>query len=788
MKKIKKSKPIKNINTEKLIFLKNSLSEEEYYNLIQNLANEHSNSYKKIDDIVKSIRNLVTKGNSLKMLHQSYFMYLIGQLGIVSEYQSGFENNVSLRMIDYVQSIIVSSEPQRQDEKNDAQTDLEENQIWEEIFSQVSDLYSNLSDYHIYKSAYLKVNDQDYDPEYDALYVQAQELRTNVRGQRYSAYEIPHLRDLLNPHEDIFNELFNITVEEFLTGISKLQHSLMQGVNDGKKEMELLLQKTVSVGALNFEEPELESIRDSVFGKLFGYDLFDVKKVTGLPNALLRELSWAPGEESSFFEDGEYAGWPLRRMPIEIRPFIFLDNKYYCFDAYSLFENLYRIIQRLLFRLKADYKDTWNEKQKKVSEELPFVLFNKLLNKPEIHKSVYYQSKVGKKLQWCENDGIIIYDDHIIIIEVKAGSFTYTSPATDFPAYINSIKTLVKSPHDQATRFIDYILSEDVVTIYDEEHKPIRELKKNNFRQITICCVTLENFTSFSSRINQLNALGIKFNELPVWSLSIDDLRVYTDYFESPLLFTHFLEKRIKASKSDELELFDELDHLGMYIKHNDYSRLAGENKEVKIMWQGYREDLDKYFVKLIFDEQLPSKPKQELPQKIQEVIGWLDLNDIFGKSKIVSSLLNLDEKTRWAVEENITKVLERQNEINKTLPLSIFGEARITFICKQIEVESYSDEYSRDYVLATLLKANDEVRLGLYLSYSSDGKLDDVEYEYLTKEDIPQERKVEIERLADILAERRIISYKNQTGKKKIGRNDLCPCGSGRKYKRCCI
>jgi preprotein translocase subunit SecA len=24
--------------------------------------------------------------------------------------------------------------------------------------------------------------------------------------------------------------------------------------------------------------------------------------------------------------------------------------------------------------------------------------------------------------------------------------------------------------------------------------------------------------------------------------------------------------------------------------------------------------------------------------------------------------------------------------------------------------------------------------------------------------------------------------------GKKKVGRNDPCPCGSGKKYKRCCL
>jgi len=28
----------------------------------------------------------------------------------------------------------------------------------------------------------------------------------------------------------------------------------------------------------------------------------------------------------------------------------------------------------------------------------------------------------------------------------------------------------------------------------------------------------------------------------------------------------------------------------------------------------------------------------------------------------------------------------------------------------------------------------------------------------------------------------------KHSVGVKKIGRNDSCPCGSGKKYKKCCI
>ena len=30
-------------------------------------------------------------------------------------------------------------------------------------------------------------------------------------------------------------------------------------------------------------------------------------------------------------------------------------------------------------------------------------------------------------------------------------------------------------------------------------------------------------------------------------------------------------------------------------------------------------------------------------------------------------------------------------------------------------------------------------------------------------------------------------VSSRENVGKKKVGRNDPCPCGSGKKYKKCC-
>lgn len=444
----------------------------------------------------------------------------------------------------------------------------------------------------------------------------------------------------------------------------------------------------------------------------------------------------------------------------------------------------------MIFRLKPDYKSEWNEKQKHVSEQLPFVLFNKLLPESESHNSIYYQSKTGnnEKKQWCECDGFLIFDDHLIVIEVKGGSFTYTHPSTDFGAFIKSIENLAKKPHEQASRFIDTLKTEGKITVCNEEHVPIKELNFADYRHITSCSVTIDNFNEFAARIDKLSAIGIELGDIPSWNISLDELRVYADYFKTPSMFLHFLEQRINASRSKDLELIDELDHLGLYIEHNLYTQTT-ESRSGKIaLWHGYREELDNYFSMLVFpDIEPPKKPQQEIPQRIQEIIDILDKQKKSGFTKVVSTLLNLSGDTREDIDNKMNILIRRQQEVKRIMPLSIFGEAKVTFICNQDGISRFKEDEAKEYVLATMLKPKDEIRLALYLDYNTKGNLFDVNFDYLSMDDIPPERASEFDELAEKYAQQRILSYKRQNGVKKIGRNNTCPCGSGKKYKMCC-
>lgn len=787
----------------KFLSLRNFMNENQHQEFMRRAAERYPDVCKDINDRVRNIRELIKTFDPLRLLQCGFFNYFQAFRENKSTVKTDLDVSMAMRMIDYVQSIIASTPLA---EKRETDFDQEK---WDKLALEIKKLYSELNlTYHIYHTARLKSTTQSYDAEYDRYYVKAQVHWTNVRGNRYMFYNIPHLRDLLTPHNDIFEELFNITIDEFIKGIEQIQYSLSEGLPDVTKEFDRFREVTTNaIGEILPEDidtteslPELmrkvvkhnnwQEWQDSILGRFFQFDLFDVKKITKFPDNLLKELSWASGQNEDFFTPEEFAGWPLRVLPIQVRPFLCVDGRYYCFELLNLMDNLYRIMQRTIIRLHPAYKEIWNERQKKISEDLPFKLLNRLLPRAKIYRSVHHRWVTGKseELNWCETDGVIVFDDHLIIVEVKAGAFTHSPPATDFPAYMNSIRDLVLKPATQAKRFIEYLHSKEDIVIYNDAHEVITTLRRDQFRHITACTVTLDQFTTLAAQAEYLQPIGADLSGFPIWPISIDDLRVYADILDSPLIFAHFLEERQRAFKSPALRASDELDHLCLYLKHNRYVSYAEDYyEEEPPRWLGYREDLDKYFHHLRSSPYKAIKPAQELSPRLAEIIKILEVQEKPGRCNVASYLLDMDGDTRKEFDMNIDKVLDRQKEKRHIIPLSFLGGTKLTVFCEQSGVASRDMIWKRDYVLATLLRSNDEERILLNIYLDENNKMTDADFEFLSPKHIPDSRLAEIEKRSEKQRRNFLQTYIRTNAKKTVGRNEICPCGSGKKYKKCC-
>lgn len=450
-------------------------------------------------------------------------------------------------------------------------------------------------------------------------------------------------------------------------------------------------------------------------------------------------------------------------------------------------------MQRIILRQKPDYAETWKTTQQALSEELPLKYLQKILPGATVLRSVYYQYPPTKSedKNWCEADGLLIYDDHLFIIEARGGAFTYTSPATDFPAFIASLKNLVLKPATQGKRFLDYLSTAAAAPIFDKDHKQIGELRKASFRNISICPVTLDPFTEMAAQVQHLRKIGVDVGSHPIWATSVDDLRVYADVFENPLQFLHYVEQRCAAFKSDIIQADDELDHLGLYLEHNHYSTYAAEMKgksDAHINFTGYRINIDKFFVERLHDPKCPCPLKQEAPVRLVEIVDWLAKCSKAGRSKVAGYLLDLCGDERNRLTGCIESELKAQPTRGRPLAYSAAGGNMIgyTVFCYTDTWAPRKEDIALSHTKQAMVLAQQRNRLLLELNYTDQGGLHDVHWTWIDEAEISAEEMAALKVQAEQLRQRRLKKGKEIRG--KSGRNDPCPCGSGKKYKKCCL
>jgi hypothetical protein len=757
----------------------------------------------KTDALVLEIADLVSSLRPEKLLHRAWWEIAIANL--LLDHKERADDVVAQRMLDYAQSIIASVPP-RPEQREDVSE-----QEWSNLREKVEALFRVLLlEYQICRTAASKLAGAEFDKEMQEFRFRAEAVWCTVRGTRFQVHQTAYLRDMFLPFSALLQESFGISAEEFVAEIGKILHALTFGFGEAAEEFATLqddvtnaLEQKVVSGAVG-EDVDLGEAaaalmkekgwegRETVLGRLVGMDLFDVEKTCALPRRLLEALTWSPGEDAAFFAEGQFRGWPLRVWPVSKRPFIKLRGRIYCFDLYSLLDNIYRVMKRILLSANPEHGEKWNEIQKAVSEELPLKYLARVLAGARVLRGVHYpyRSDEGAKQQWCEVDGLLIYDDHLFVVEVKAGAFTAAPPATDLPAYVESLKGLVLKPALQGRRFTSYLRSADTVRLFDQDHCEIASVAQRDIRHVTMCAVTLDPFTELAAQIQHLRKVGVDVGTEPVWSISIDDLRAYADVFQNPLLFLHFVEQRMRAFRSEVLRLDDEFAHLGLYVKHNDYTsyaeKLKGES-HARMIFDGYRTLADDYFRGQVEGGTDRAALHQDMPSRFFEIIDVLSRGGETGRAAVSSYLLNFAGTFRETIATEIDAELKRQPSTKRPKPFSSpGGGAGVTVFCWTSSWAKRDADIALRHARKVLLVSGDERWLLLELSYSDAGALQAVHWQWVALAEIPSGELSTLRAEAEKLRDARVKTALSENG--KIGKNDPCPCGTGKKYKKCCL
>lgn len=754
-----------------------------------------------IDALIEEATVLISATEPLSLLHRAWWERAAAYVNINSEIEVEAEHAHTQRMIDYVQSLIAATPPA------DNQKDADE-ETWQRLSRVVSSIFEKLNPwFFISESAHRKATLPEINEALEEFRFRSQIIWCNVSGDEYQVHNIPALRELLVPQNDNIKKAYGLDGNQLCDELAKIWHSLTMGIGEAFQAMDEFRRESLDAleadiqagiaGEGTFAEQmgrtvvrhSLAEKRDVAFGKFLGLDLFDLQKVTDLPIELLNDFAWSPGQETEFLSAGNFKGWPLRIWPTFKRPFLKVGERYYCFDQTVLFDHFFRQLEKRIYQVNEATKQAWIATRKDITERLPFEYLARILPQATQFQEIYYPlAEDGKKSRTYETDGIIIYDDHLFVIEVKSGAFTYTGPTTDFNAHLKSLEALLSDPAKQGSRFLKYLRGSEEVPIFDKHGKEVLRIRNADYRQVTLCAITLDQFTEIAAQTQRVGEIGVAVGTEPLWALSLGDLRVYADIFSNPLEFLHFIEQRKEAFASSNVQLDDELDHLGLYLKHNHYVKHledAMRGPKARIQALGYRQRIDEFYSARLRDPSTMSPLRQDMPPLMGKLLHLLALSGKPGRAAIATYVLDLGGFWRTDIFNHVQLEVERA-PVSRPRPCSSHGDVRLTVAPWSERWGAPLSEEMLEHVKAIMLLHGEIDRHLLELAFDAEGKLNAADWRIVRQSDISILERSKLAERAELLRDKRLRKMA-ATGK-RVGRNEQCPCGSGKKFKKCCI
>lgn len=516
-------------------------------------------------------------------------------------------------------------------------------------------------------------------------YIIHSETFKNWSGKRYDIFEVQHHRDLLECLKEEFMATYNFSIDDLCYGITKLKDNFYFKFEDSINAVKRL-----------FKKGKVKIDKDGIFNipMKFGSDnkkqvekylenihtlkLADIQENTKWTKKFLDRFIIEQKEYKKFIDNISIENWNNLLNKIKYKPLVKIENKYYILLEQKFYDNFDKIaIQGICenSNLKSQ------EIRAKYTSNIEMVVM-KYFNNILIDKQCYVKNYYSYNNKILENDILIVYDNNVFIIEVKAGSFTPELASDDLDSHKEALKNLIEKANEQQDFLERCMIENKKVTIYDSNNKKTRnkkaEIKINDDTKIFKIIITAEAFNDIEARIDKVKILSLSSNTLV---FCLDDLRVYSEYFaQHPCYFIQYLLQREKAIGNKNIDLVDELYHLGMWIEYNFYNEHANEQikcfvKEnniteelgiVSICGEDWMEELDAYYNNLWFKKRSIIKPYRKIPSEIEKIINFCEKHTSIEKHTYLTTfLLNLNPNTLKQTEKIVleSKEFYKKNE-----------------------------------------------------------------------------------------------------------------------------
>lgn len=529
-------------------------------------------------------------------------------------------------------------------------------------------------------------------------------LKDVSNGISYPFITLDIFCGLLKNQKELIDKVYNIGIDDMFVEFANMS-MMLRG-----------LPRTVD---LNRKEDEMFSNIDCIIPDSY----FDLRTQTKLPEKFLIDLSNEIGNSTDFLTRLSKPGWIYTDLPSIFHPLLRNENGIYLFHHNLFFDNLYRNIQRNIVKYDIDFKEKWNANQKVASEVLVLKMLEEFFKGSKSYLSNYYYLDSNRH----ENDILIIDNDLLLVVEVKAGSFSYRSSVTDSSSHDKSIKELIEKPISQVSKFLNKIQNEGSFDMFDGNNNFKYRIDKKDFQLILGVSVTIDHFNEITANYYNYDK-SAKLNALPI---SVYDLYILLTYFESKIQFIHYLLFRMSDFVSG-LMVVDELVYLEMYIVNEHFISGLKEDKELQnvglIMTEPSVDLIDKYF-NTFPKLHKRNKPIKKMHFEFKKIIDLLEKKNYGDIYKTGTTLL----KIPYEFQKNIIK--EAKEKSKWGMQNKKFGFAATSYQDTQIIYgyvqKSRLNKFSIDYVMNGNVRSeniNESILIAVIFDQKSE-KILDVQY-----------------------------------------------------------
>lgn len=530
-------------------------------------------------------------------------------------------------------------------------------------------------------------------------------------------------------------------------------------------------------GTRLFADARTTKARPETWLPAFEFSLDEVAFRSGVAQDVVEEFFRAflyAGDNAAFREVGDFNEVSARPLLPTGRGTVLL------FSQYAIYEALY---ESPFFWMWDDkhYRPTAAKHRGAFTEQFAARRLAGVFGRAHVHTNVNLHRRkdiVG------EVDVLVVYADRLIILQAKAKKLTIAARKGNDNQLKADFAAAIQDSYDQGWSCANEILAGGC-RLVDEKGKEV-ELPPS-IKEVFLFNLVSEHYPALAFQASQFLRLQSTDVIRPPFVMDVFLLDTLTEMLTTPLRFLSYVKLRVAVS--DKLMSGHEVTVLGYHLKQNLW---LDDGFDTVILEDSIAQDLDTAML-----VRRDNQPGEDTPVGIltkmrgtryEQLIREIETKADPATLELGFHLLSMDEDSCMNVHrllETITRKTQLDWNLHDVTLATSKPPCGVSFHCNPaispeaiavLETHCVKRKYKQRAAQWFGVSVNPEglVQFGVTL-------------------DFPWEPSEEMDRLTANMKSAGLVGdvlpqYIQGVSRKKLGRNEPCHCGSGRKYKKCCM